>query len=166
MTDEPRMPDEKGRRASAANALGEIAPCSARPANPSREGPTTMSMNNTGIDEQQGHLEQESRAAKRARARREGGSEGRGIDLKRLQEVGGNLASQVTEQARKRPTVALGAAAGLGFVAGSLFGSRLGQMCLAAAIGYVARNAFENGDLGVQRLQENLEKISRERVKG
>ncbi|MBV9946133.1 MAG: hypothetical protein JOZ69_04720 [Myxococcales bacterium] len=127
-------------------------------------------MNNTGIDEQQGHLEQESRAARRAaraRARgEEGGGEERGLDLKRLREVGGNLASQVAEQTRKRPTVALGAAAGLGFVAGSLFGSRLGQMCLAAAIGYVARNAFENGDLGVQRLQENLEKISRERVKG
>ena len=60
-------------------------------------------------------------------------------EIARLREVGRNLGGQIDEQVRKRPYVGLGAAAGVGFVAGSLLGSRLGQVLLAAGIGYAAK---------------------------
>ena len=85
-----------------------------------------------------------------------------GIDVARLREVGKNLGAQIEEQVQKRPYVVIGAAAGIGFVAGSLFGSRLGQMLLAAGLGYVAKNLL-GGDIDVERLQEKLEEISGER---
>ena len=85
-----------------------------------------------------------------------------GIDVARLREVGKNLGSQIEEQVQKRPYVVIGAAAGIGFVAGSLFGSRLGQMLLAAGLGYVAKNLV-GGDIDVDRLQEKLEEISGDR---
>jgi ElaB/YqjD/DUF883 family membrane-anchored ribosome-binding protein len=85
-----------------------------------------------------------------------------GIDVSRLREVGKNLGDQIEEQVQKRPYVVIGAAAGIGFVAGSLFGSRLGQMLLAAGLGYVAKNLLA-GDIDVERLQEKLEELSGER---
>lgn len=85
-----------------------------------------------------------------------------GLDVARLREVGKNLGEQIEEQVHKRPYVVIGAAAGIGFVAGSLFGSRLGQMLLAAGLGYVAKNLLA-GDIDVERLQEKLEEISGER---
>ncbi len=85
-----------------------------------------------------------------------------GLDVARLREVGKNLGGQIEEQVHKRPYVVIGAAAGIGFVAGSLFGSRLGQMLLAAGLGYVAKNLLA-GDIDVERLQEKLEEISGER---
>jgi ElaB/YqjD/DUF883 family membrane-anchored ribosome-binding protein len=85
-----------------------------------------------------------------------------GLDVSRLREVGKNLGAQIEEQVQKRPYVVIGAAAGIGFVAGSLFGSRLGQMLLAAGLGYVAKNLVA-GDIDVERLQEKLEEISGER---
>lgn len=85
-----------------------------------------------------------------------------GLDVARLREVGKNLGAQIEEQVQKRPYVVIGAAAGVGFVAGSLFGSRLGQMLLAAGLGYVAKNLL-SGDIDVERLQEKLEEISGER---
>ena len=85
-----------------------------------------------------------------------------GLDVERLREVGKNLGSQIEEQVQKRPYVVIGAAAGIGFVAGSLFGSRLGQMLLAAGLGYVAKNLIEGG-VDIERLQERLEEISGER---
>lgn len=84
-----------------------------------------------------------------------------GLDVARLREVGKNLGGQIEEQVHKRPYVVIGAAAGIGFVAGSLFGSRLGQMLLAAGLGYVAKNLLA-GDIDVERLQEKLEEISGE----
>jgi hypothetical protein len=89
----------------------------------------------------------------------------RPVDVARLREVGRNLGAQLEEQARKRPYVVLGAAAGMGFIAGSLFGSRLGQAAIAAGMGYVAKNLLE-GDVGVERLRENLERLAHERTKG
>ncbi|HZU83081.1 MAG TPA: hypothetical protein VE987_09205 [Polyangiaceae bacterium] len=124
-------------------------------------------MNRTSIDEQQRRSDEEERTRRRARARageHEGHGEREGFDMARLREVGRNLGMQVGEQARKRPYVALGAAAGVGFVAGSLFGSRLGQMLLAAGLGYFAKNVLE-GDIG-ERLQDNIEKIAHERMNG
>jgi len=85
-----------------------------------------------------------------------------GIDVSRLREVGKNLGEQIEEQAHKRPYVVIGAAAGIGFVAGSLFGSRLGQMLLAAGLGYLAKHLVA-GDIDVERLREKLEEISGER---
>ena len=85
-----------------------------------------------------------------------------GLDVSRLREVGRNLGEQIEEQVQKRPYVVIGAAAGIGFVAGSLFGSRLGQMLLAAGLGYVAKNLVA-GEIDVERLQEKLEELSGER---
>ena len=85
-----------------------------------------------------------------------------GLDVSRLREVGKNLGEQIEEQVQKRPYVVIGAAAGIGFVAGSLFGSRLGQMLLAAGLGYVAKNLVA-GEIDVERLQEKLEELSGER---
>jgi hypothetical protein len=85
-----------------------------------------------------------------------------GLDVARLREVGRNLGEQIEEQVQKRPYVVIGAAAGIGFVAGSLFGSRLGQMLLAAGLGYVAKNLVA-GDIDVERIQEKLEELSGER---
>jgi len=85
-----------------------------------------------------------------------------GLDVSRLREVGKNLGEQIEEQVQKRPYVVIGAAAGIGFVAGSLFGSRLGQMLLAAGLGYLAKHLV-SGDIDVERLQEKLEEISGER---
>jgi ElaB/YqjD/DUF883 family membrane-anchored ribosome-binding protein len=125
-------------------------------------------MNRTSIDEQETNASQnasqEERKGKRRRVDEREQGESPPRDLARLREVGRNLAIQVEEQARKRPYVALGAAAGVGFVAGSLFGSRLGQVLLAAGIGYVAKNVFD-GDIGIERLEENLEKLAHERAK-
>ncbi|HTQ42383.1 MAG TPA: DUF883 C-terminal domain-containing protein [Polyangiaceae bacterium] len=85
-----------------------------------------------------------------------------GLDVSRLREVSKNLGGQIEEQVQKRPYVVIGAAAGIGFVAGSLFGSRLGQMLLAAGLGYIAKNLVA-GDIDVERLQEKLEELSGER---
>jgi hypothetical protein len=85
-----------------------------------------------------------------------------GLDVTRLREVGRNLGEQIEEQVQKRPYVVIGAAAGIGFVAGSLFGSRLGQMLLAAGLGYVAKNLV-GGEIDVARIQEKLEELSGER---
>jgi len=89
----------------------------------------------------------------------------RGLDVARLREVGRNLGEQIEEQVQKRPYVVIGAAAGIGFVAGSLFGSRLGQMLLAAGLGYVAKNLIA-GEIDVERLKEKLEELSGERSTG
>jgi ElaB/YqjD/DUF883 family membrane-anchored ribosome-binding protein len=124
-------------------------------------------MNRTSSEEHPNpNANSEAEERKGRRSRREGRApeETRNVDMAKLREVGRNLATQVEEQARKRPYVALGAAAGIGFVAGSLFGSRLGQVLLAAGIGYVAKNVF-GGDLALERLQENFEKLAHERAK-
>jgi len=88
----------------------------------------------------------------------------RKVDIGRLRDVGRNLATQLEQQAGKRPFVVIGAAAGVGFVAGSVFGSRLGQVLLAAAAGYFAKNVLE-GDIGLERLEDNLEKLAHERTR-
>jgi ElaB/YqjD/DUF883 family membrane-anchored ribosome-binding protein len=123
-------------------------------------------MNRTNVDEQGQRVRDEERQEGRPRhiservRRRMAGEEG-GIEMDRLREVGRNIGSQLEEQVQKRPYVVIGAAAGIGFVAGSLFGSRLGQMLLAAGIGYLVKNVV-NGDIGVDRIQERLERLTQE----
>jgi|HubBroStandDraft_6_1064221.scaffolds.fasta_scaffold331761_2 hypothetical protein len=83
----------------------------------------------------------------------------RPIEMDRLREVGRNLSGQFDEQVRKRPYAVVGAAAGIGFVAGSILGSRLGQMLLAVGIGYAAKRVL-GGEFGIDRLQAGLEKLT------
>lgn len=82
-------------------------------------------------------------------------------DLERWRAVGRNLAVQVDEQVQKRPYVAVGAAAGLGFVAGSLFGSRLGQMLLAIGMGYAVKAILGDG-ASLEALEAGLERMTGE----
>jgi DUF883 C-terminal glycine zipper region len=92
-----------------------------------------------------------------------GGEAGEGgLDLERLREVGHNLSTQLEEQVHKRPYIVVGAAAGVGFVLGSLFGTRLGQVLLAAGIGYVVKNVV-GGEFGVERIEQSLEKLTGDR---
>jgi hypothetical protein len=83
------------------------------------------------------------------------------LEVDRLREVGRNLAGQLDEQVRKRPYVVLGAAAGFGFMAGSLLGSRLGQVMLAAGLGYAAKRVLGD-DFGIERIQAEIEKLTGE----
>jgi ElaB/YqjD/DUF883 family membrane-anchored ribosome-binding protein len=108
--------------------------------------------------------EQEERTSTRG-AGREARNDRAKAEMARLREAGKNLGTQLEEQVRKRPYVVIGAAAGLGFVAGSLFGSRLGQVLLAAGLGYLAKNVLE-GDIGIDHIKEGIERLTNERVQG
>jgi hypothetical protein len=91
------------------------------------------------------------------------------FDRARMRELSRNLGLQLKAQTGKRPYVMLGAAASIGFIAGSLFGSRLGQVALAAGIGYVAKNVLQgNVDLESlgQRVEQHLDGLTPERAKG
>jgi hypothetical protein len=70
-----------------------------------------------------------------------------GVDIKKYlddaKSMGKNLESQMTT----RPYVVLGAVAGVSFVAGSLLGSRLGQLAVAIGIGYAATHFLQDTDV-------------------
>jgi hypothetical protein len=120
-------------------------------------------MNRTDIDEKGQPSTGHERKSTRFSAAREGGGVDRGrLEMARLRDAGKNLGAQLEEQVHKRPYVVIGAAAGLGFVAGSLFGSRLGQVLLAAGLGYLAKDVFE-GEIGIERIREGLERLAQER---
>jgi hypothetical protein len=87
------------------------------------------------------------------------------LEMDRLRAAGKNLGTQLEEQVRKRPYVVIGAAVGVGFVAGSLLGSRLGQLIIAAGIGYMARETLEGGP-GMERIREGIEQLTGERAQG
>lgn len=108
---------------------------------------------------------QQERTSTRGAAREEHTAEGEKREMARLREAGRNLGAQLEEQVRKRPYVVIGAAAGLGFVAGSLLGSRLGQLLLAAGIGYAAKDALE-GDLDLDRIRDGIDRLMHERAEG
>ncbi len=111
-------------------------------------------MDRTHLEDQAARATTEERiGARRVDPRR------RKIEMARLREVGKNLSEQIDEQVRKRPYVMVGAAAGIGFVAGSFLGSRLGQMLIATAIGFAAKSALE-GELSPEMLRARLEKFS------
>ncbi|HXN32761.1 MAG TPA: hypothetical protein VN894_12900, partial [Polyangiaceae bacterium] len=76
-----------------------------------------VAMNRTSIDDEQPQRARQDEAngvrpGKRVR-RPEGGQS---FDLARMRELGRNLGGQLQAQARKRPYMMLGAAAGIGFV--------------------------------------------------
>jgi len=119
-------------------------------------------MNRTNIDDtQQPHKAHEHagpRRAERGAVADQDRAQRRKSEVDRLREVSRNLGSQIDEQVRKRPYVVLGAAVGVGFVAGSLFGSRLGQVLLAAGIGYAAKHAL-GGEVSLDRIQAGIERL-------
>ena len=121
-------------------------------------------MNRTNLEDQGQNSPQERRSERTRRGHAESRGddhERRKLELARLAEVSRNLGSQVEEQVQKRPYVVIGAAAGIGFVAGSLFGSRFGQVLLAAGLGYVVKNLV-GGELGVDGIQAGIEKLTGE----
>ena len=61
-----------------------------------------------------------------------------GVDIKKYLKDAKSLTSRLESQVTERPFVALGAVAGLSFVAGSILGSRVGQLAVAIGIGYAA----------------------------
>ncbi len=81
--------------------------------------------------------------------------------IRELAEVARNLGSQIDEQVHKRPYVVVGSTAVLGFVAGSLFGSRFGQLVLAVGLGYVARNVL-GGEIDVASIGAGVGKLAGE----
>ncbi len=123
-------------------------------------------MNRPNADEQQSPRGQER--AEQSPRRPEAGARAdstsspwKSIEVDRLRQVGRNLGGQLDEQVRKRPYVVLGAAVGAGFVAGSVLGSRLGQVLLAAGIGYAAKRMLGE-DFGLDRIQAELERLTGE----
>jgi ElaB/YqjD/DUF883 family membrane-anchored ribosome-binding protein len=112
-------------------------------------------MNQSNIDDVRASSAQEFRHDRKRRTRQEG------LELGRWREVGRNLSTQVDEQVHKRPYVAVGAAVGLGFVAGSLFGSRLGQLLVAIGFGYLAKSMLGEA-ASLDSLQAGLEKMTGE----
>jgi ElaB/YqjD/DUF883 family membrane-anchored ribosome-binding protein len=98
---------------------------------------------------------------RRRRSKRGEAAESQGPELGRWREVGVNLGSQVDEQVHKRPYIAVAVAVGLGFIAGSLLGNRLGQIVLAFGIGYAAKSML--GDrAGLETLHTGLERLTGE----
>ena len=95
-------------------------------------------------DEDEAQRQQQGRregARKHARAaHREEKDDDEADKLAKLRDVGRNLSEQLEVQMRERPYVVLGAAAGVGFALGAMVGSRLGQIALAAGVGYVGKN--------------------------
>lgn len=81
--------------------------------------------------------------------------------IRELTNVVSNLGSQLDQQVHKRPYVVVGGTAVLGFVAGSLFGSRFGQLVLAVGIGYIARNVL-GGEIDAASIEAGVGKIAGE----
>ena len=89
------------------------------------------------------------------------------MSLDKIRDVGKNLGEQLETQLKERPYVVLGAVAGVGFVAGSLLGSRLGQVAIALAGGYLVRNMIRGGGGDVQRIvKQGIDKLTQERSSG
>jgi ElaB/YqjD/DUF883 family membrane-anchored ribosome-binding protein len=111
-------------------------------------------MEHTDLENQAAGVDQRRAARRMGRA-----AEDARLEMERLREVGQNLGAQIDEQVHKRPYVVAGVAAGLGFVAGSFLGSRLGQLILAGGIGFLVKSAMD-GDFSAERLRSRLEKIA------
>lgn len=79
-------------------------------------------------------------------------------NMKRLVETGRKIGNEAVGHARRRPQLAIGIALATGFVAGSVFGSRLGQVIVAAATGYLVKHAL-TGDQALEDLRRTLERI-------
>jgi ElaB/YqjD/DUF883 family membrane-anchored ribosome-binding protein len=135
-----------------------VEPATVRAAIPTQEGTmehadeqnstTTRARRERRIWRQESH-DQSMRNAERRRRIRE------------LVEAARNLAPQIDEQVHKRPYVIVGGAAALGFVAGSLLGSRFGQLVLALGLGYVARNVL-GGEIDAASIEAGVGKFTGE----
>ena len=110
-------------------------------------------MNRTDLESQG------ERVARERMGEREHRAGGRGFEVDRWREIGQNLGEQIDRQVRRRPYVIVGAAAGIGFVAGSLLGSKLGQMLLAMGIGFFVKSALD-GDFSTETVRAGLEKFA------
>jgi DUF883 C-terminal glycine zipper region len=77
--------------------------------------------------------------------------------LTKIKRAGMNIGEEVETYVRKQPLAAVGIALGTGFVLGGIFGSRLGRIALAAAVGYAAQELVEAalGEGGVRKLVVN-----------
>lgn len=88
-----------------------------------------------------------SASASRGGGKESSSTEQHGVDIKKYlddaKSMGKNLESQMTT----RPYVVLGAVAGVSFVAGSLLGSRIGQLAVAIGLGYAATHFLQDTDV-------------------
>jgi ElaB/YqjD/DUF883 family membrane-anchored ribosome-binding protein len=122
---------------------------------------TEARMNRPSVGEQEGRSYGDERKGVWAREQVGRDETHPRIDLSRLREAGIRARRQLEEQVRKRPYTVLGATAGVGFVVGSVLGSRLGQVAVAAGIGYLAKSLLER-DV-VDRLRLQIEKLGQDR---
>jgi ElaB/YqjD/DUF883 family membrane-anchored ribosome-binding protein len=74
-------------------------------------------------------------------------TEPHGVDLRKYLDEAKSLGEQLETQMSSRPYVALGAVAGISFLAGSLLGSRIGQLAVAIGIGYAATHFLQGTDM-------------------
>jgi ElaB/YqjD/DUF883 family membrane-anchored ribosome-binding protein len=123
-------------------------------------------MNRTNVDEHQQQQHQPPTPQFRATGARAAdddrdAEQRRRVRVARLREAGRNLGAQIDEQVHKRPYMVVGAATGIGLLAGSIFGSRVGQVLLAAGVGYAAKNII-GGNISIERIQAGIEKLARE----
>jgi hypothetical protein len=79
-------------------------------------------------------------------------------NTKRVLEMARKLGADATAQARRRPQLAIGVALAVGFVAGSVLGTRLGQVLVAGAAGYLIKHVLL-GDSALEELRRSLERI-------
>ena len=63
--------------------------------------------------------------------------------LARVRTVAQNLNRQIDHQMKERPWAMMAGAATTGFLAGSILGSRIAQLAVAAAAGYLGRDLIE-----------------------
>ncbi len=119
-------------------------------------------MNRLNAEEQNSTTTRERRHERVSRRGAEGeGRSHQALHIGRLGEVARNLGAQLDEQVHKRPYVVLGTTAALGFVAGSVLGSRFGQLVLAVGLGYVVRNVL-GGEIDLGALSAEAEKLGSE----
>jgi hypothetical protein len=111
-------------------------------------------MNQTFENERRPRTQEETENRREARPRTRINVE----NVKRLAETGRRLGNEAMGHARRRPQLAIGVALATGFVAGSIFGSRLGQVMLASAAGYLVKHAL-SGDSALEEIRLSLERL-------
>ncbi len=70
-----------------------------------------------------------------------------GVDIKKYLDDAKSMGKTLETQMSSRPYVVLGAVAGASFVAGSLLGSRIGQLAVAIGVGYAATRFLQDPDV-------------------
>jgi ElaB/YqjD/DUF883 family membrane-anchored ribosome-binding protein len=82
-----------------------------------------------------------------SRIRHELRADGSRLDVKKALAEVKSFGHTLESQMRTRPYVALAATAGVSFLAGSILGTRVGRLALAAGAGYLATRVLERTDL-------------------